>query len=82
MNKHGKIMSMLVFWVVMSCGLVGRYQRFGGTESITTQKTNIFTTTRTSNLIYGKMTFTRSIKAIKYKSNKLTGKYYIKYLHN
>jgi hypothetical protein len=24
-------MSMLVFWVVTSCGLVGRYQRFGGT---------------------------------------------------
>jgi hypothetical protein len=22
--------SMLVFWVVMPCGLVGRYQRFGG----------------------------------------------------
>jgi hypothetical protein len=24
-------MSMLVFWVVMPCGLVGKYQRFGGT---------------------------------------------------
>jgi hypothetical protein len=24
-------MSMLVFWVVTPCGLVGRYQRFGGT---------------------------------------------------
>jgi hypothetical protein len=25
-------MSMLVFWVVTPCGLVGRYQRFGETE--------------------------------------------------
>jgi hypothetical protein len=24
-------MSMLVFWVVMQCGLVGRYRCFGGT---------------------------------------------------
>jgi hypothetical protein len=24
-------MSILVFWVVTQCGLVGRYQRFGGT---------------------------------------------------
>jgi hypothetical protein len=44
-------MSMLVFWVVMSCGLVGRYQRFRGTycwylptdpHSIVMQKTNIY----------------------------------------
>jgi hypothetical protein len=27
-------MSMLVFWVVMPCGLVGRHQRFGGTYSL------------------------------------------------
>jgi hypothetical protein len=24
-------MSMLFFWIVTSCGLAGRYQRFGGT---------------------------------------------------
>jgi hypothetical protein len=24
-------MSMLVFWVVKLCGLIGRYERFGGT---------------------------------------------------
>jgi hypothetical protein len=24
-------MSMLIFWVVTPCGLVGRYQSFGGT---------------------------------------------------
>jgi hypothetical protein len=43
--------SMLIFWVVTSCGLVGRYQRFGGTYclhlqgwhylGVTDQKTNI-----------------------------------------
>jgi hypothetical protein len=27
-------MSMLVFWVVMPCGLVGRYQRFGETHCL------------------------------------------------
>jgi hypothetical protein len=27
-------MSMLFFWDVMTCGLVGRYQRFGETVSI------------------------------------------------
>jgi hypothetical protein len=27
-------MSMLVFWVVTPCGLVGRYQRFEGTYSL------------------------------------------------
>jgi hypothetical protein len=26
--------SVLVFWVVTPCGLVGRYQRFGGTYSV------------------------------------------------
>jgi hypothetical protein len=25
-------MSLLVFWVAMPCGLVDRYQRFGGPE--------------------------------------------------
>jgi hypothetical protein len=47
--------SMLVFWVLTSCGIVGRYQRFGGAYSlrlqgrrtahspygVTTQKTNV-----------------------------------------
>jgi hypothetical protein len=33
---------ILVFWVAMPCGLVGRYQYcFGGTHSFTMQKTNI-----------------------------------------
>jgi hypothetical protein len=59
-------LSMLVFWVEMPCGLVGRYERFGGaycvhcqshlptiTHGVTDQKTNIgiFTAVRTSNLI-------------------------------
>jgi hypothetical protein len=50
--------SVLVFWVVTLCGLVGRYHNFRGTycfhlQGITTQKTsiNIFTTVKTSNLI-------------------------------
>jgi hypothetical protein len=39
-------MSILVFWVVMPCGLVGRYQHSGGTyclclQGITTQKTTL-----------------------------------------
>jgi hypothetical protein len=29
--KHPQSLSMLVFWVVTSCGLVGRYQHVGGT---------------------------------------------------
>jgi hypothetical protein len=40
--------SMLVFWVVNSCGLLGRYRRFGdhwclpsSPRGLTTQKTNI-----------------------------------------
>jgi hypothetical protein len=48
---------MLVFWEVMSCGLAGRYERFGGTcffhiQGVTTKKTHIdvFTAVRTSNL--------------------------------
>jgi hypothetical protein len=36
-------MSMLVFWIVTPCGLVGGYHLFGGASEsgITTQKTNI-----------------------------------------
>jgi hypothetical protein len=40
-------MSMLVYWVVTPCGLVGRYKRFGGTycfhllDAVSTQKTTI-----------------------------------------
>jgi hypothetical protein len=49
---------MLVFWVVTPCGLVGRYQRIGGTYCLHLQpcvrieKTNIviFNAVRTSNL--------------------------------
>jgi hypothetical protein len=40
---------MLVLWVVRQCGLVGRYQRFGGTYSLHLPD---FTKMRTSNLIY------------------------------
>jgi hypothetical protein len=53
--------SMMVFWVVTPCGIVSRYQRFGGTQTtvpifslgVTTHKTNIdiFTAVRTSDLI-------------------------------
>jgi hypothetical protein len=59
-------LSMLVFWVVIPCGLVGRYKRFGGAYCLhlqgwsphgdTTQKTtmDIVTAVRTSNLIHQK----------------------------
>jgi hypothetical protein len=63
-NKHVSMKSMLIFYVVMPCGLVERYQRFGVTYSlrcqdwylpanlhgVTIQKTNIdiFTAMRTS----------------------------------
>jgi hypothetical protein len=56
-----KKLSVLVFWVVMPSGLIGRYQRFGGTCCLhlqgltvhTTQKTNseVFTAVRTTDII-------------------------------
>jgi hypothetical protein len=53
------IISMFVLWVVTSCELVARYQRFGRISClhlqgfVTTQKTNIYiyTAVKTSNLV-------------------------------
>jgi hypothetical protein len=50
--------SMLVFWVVTPCGLVGRYHRFRGTYCLSLQPT-IF------EIFYGKVTSLNNERARK-----------------
>jgi hypothetical protein len=45
----------IFFWIVMACGLTGRYQHFGGLKMGTARFSDIFTTMRSSNLTTNSM---------------------------
>jgi hypothetical protein len=42
MQAKKECLSMFIFWVVTPCGLIGRYERFGGTYCLHLQGGNVY----------------------------------------